>query len=63
MAIINIAKTASSTTNISKVSIGETWASIVTSWSIETRTWAAVSQLIGNISKTSSAIINDVRAT
>lgn len=45
-------------TNASKVSIGETWDSITTSWDTETRTWLAVSQLITNNSKASSSITN-----
>lgn len=35
-------------TNSAKVSVGETWDSVTTSWSTETRTWLAVSQLITN---------------
>ena len=37
-------------TNISKVSVGETWGTIETTWAAETRTWLAVSQLFTNIS-------------
>jgi hypothetical protein len=39
-------------TNVSKVSIGETWGSIATTWSAETRTWLAVSQLVTNTART-----------
>lgn len=35
-------------TNTSKVSVGETWATIATQWDTETRTWLAVSQLFTN---------------
>ena len=35
-------------TNSSKVSQGETWGSIATTWVAETRSWIAVSQLITN---------------
>jgi hypothetical protein len=37
-------------TNTSKVSIGETWGSITTSWASETRTWLDCSALIDNTS-------------
>jgi len=36
-------------TNVSKVSVGETWATISTTWNTETRTWLAASQLITNV--------------
>ena len=36
-------------TNVSKVSIGETWATISTTWATETRTWLAASQLFTNV--------------
>ena len=35
-------------TNTSKVSIGETWNTVATTWDSETRTWLAVSQLFTN---------------
>lgn len=47
--MINQNKPTTSYTNISKVSIGETWATIDTTWLTETRTWIAVSKLITNI--------------
>lgn len=37
--------------NNNKKSIGETWESITTMWTTETRTWLAVSQLLTNITK------------
>ena len=36
-------------TNIAKVSVGETWATIETTWATETRDWLAVSQLMTNV--------------
>jgi hypothetical protein len=45
-------------TNSSKVSVGETWESNPYAWAAETRTWLAVSQLIGNETKISSSITN-----
>ena len=46
-------------TNISKVSIGETWDTVSTTWTSETRTWLAVSQLFTNPSKPSTSITNE----
>jgi len=45
-------------TNTSKVSIGETWNTVATTWDSETRTWLAVSQLFGNTGKPSTSISN-----
>lgn len=45
-------------TNSAKVSIGETWSTIATSWASESRTWLAASKLIGNTSKPSTSITN-----
>lgn len=56
--MINASKPTTSIANTSKVSIGETWGSILTSWQNEVRTWLAVSQLIGNTAKQSSSITN-----
>jgi len=42
-------------TNSSKVSVGETWATVSTTWDTETRTWLAVSQLLSNNSKPTTA--------
>jgi len=58
MSITNTAKPSTSITNSSKVSIGETWATITTDWASETRTWLAASQLIGNTSRPSTSITN-----
>jgi hypothetical protein len=58
MSIINISKPTTSLSNQNKVSVGETWTSILTSWTTETRTWQAVSQLITDMTRQSSSITN-----
>lgn len=45
-------------TNVSKVSIGETWGTIASTWGNETRDWQSVSQLITNATKQSSSMTN-----
>lgn len=52
MTITNQAKPSPSVSNVSKVSIGETWTTITTTWATEIRTWLAVSQLITNVVRT-----------
>ena len=44
-------------TNISKVSSGETWASITTTWATETRTWEGMSFFTDN-SRIISSVTN-----
>lgn len=44
--------------NNSKVSSGETWATISTTWAGEVRTWAEISQLMDNTAKPSSSMTN-----
>jgi len=61
MSIINQSKPTTALVNSDKVSIGETWASILTTWASETRTWLAVSQLIANSTKQSSSITNQAK--
>lgn len=58
MSITNQDKPNSSIANTSKAAIGETWGSIMTRWSTETRTWLLVSQLISNIARAASLIAN-----
>lgn len=48
-------------TNQNKVSVGETWETITTSWATETRTWQQVSQLLSNSARTSSSITNQAK--
>lgn len=50
MSITNTSKPVTSVTNNAKVSIGETYATITSSWSSETRTWLKASSLVTNIS-------------
>ena len=50
MSIINQNKPNTSLTNISRISIGESWSSITTTYASETRTWADMASLIDNIS-------------
>lgn len=57
MAIINQDKPTTSLANASKVSIGETWGSILTTWAAELRSWLAVSQLITNTEKQPSGYL------
>lgn len=59
--MINVDKPTTSLANQSKVSVGETWGSIMTSWATETRTWQEVSQLLTNIAKTVSSMINQAK--
>jgi hypothetical protein len=56
--MINVSKPTTSYSNSTKVSIGETWGSIPTTWETETRTWLEASQLIDNVTKQSSSITN-----
>ncbi len=61
MSFVNTTKPSGSITNMSKVSIGETWGSITTSWASETRTWQMASQLFANVSKVVSTIVNTIK--
>jgi len=58
MTILNLSKPITSLTNTSKVSIGETWDSILTTWDSEVRTWDAISSLFTNTSKPTTSITN-----
>jgi hypothetical protein len=59
--MINETKPSSTYTNSAKVSIGETWNTIPTTWATETRTWDAVSKLIDNEARQSSTITNETK--
>jgi len=61
MAITNISKPSSSMTNQTKINIGESWATILTTWASETRSWGDMASLIDNITKISSSITNIAR--
>jgi len=58
MSITNTTKPSTTVANAFKVSIGETWASIMTTWASETKTWQSASQLISNTTKLTSSISN-----
>lgn len=61
MAITNIDKPTTSLANSSRPAQGETWASVLTTWATETRTWLDMGQLIDNISRPSTSITNLTR--
>lgn len=44
--------------NQTKINIGETWASITTTYATETRAWSDFASLIDNLTKISSSITN-----
>ena len=54
----NLDKPTTSLVNIDKVSIGETWGTIASTWGNETRDWQTASQLITNKAKQSSSMTN-----
>lgn len=56
--MINTSKPTTSYTNQDKVNIGETWASIDTTYATETRVWSDFASLIDNLTKISSTITN-----
>ena len=58
MAITNTSKPTTSLTNVTKVSFGETWGTIATTWAAETRTWLDMISLIDNRSKPSNTLTN-----
>lgn len=57
MTITNLPKISSSVTNQSKISSGETWASILTTWATETNTWAEIGSLIDNLTKVGRVVL------
>ena len=50
MAITNQSKPTTSLVNTTKVSFGETWSTILTTWATETRTWLDCISLFTNAS-------------
>lgn len=48
--------------NQSKTTTGETWASILTTWASETKTWLGVGSFMTNNSTVSASITNVSRA-
>ena len=61
MALVNTTKPTTTLANTSKVSVGETWATITSSWASEVRTWLAVSQLVTNTARQTSSITNTAK--
>jgi hypothetical protein len=61
MAITNTTKPTTSLTNTNKVSFGETWNSILTTWNGETRTWDDMISLFTNTSKQTSTMTNTAK--
>lgn len=51
MVLINQNKPSTTLTNSTKINIGETWGSILTTWATETRTWDDTVSLIDNVSR------------
>lgn len=51
MALVNESKPTTSLTNSTKINIGETWDSILSTWATESRTWDDMASIIDNISK------------
>jgi len=58
MALLNISKPTTSLANAAKVASFETWATIVTTWASETRTWQDMASLMDGFTKASSAMTN-----
>lgn len=58
MSITNEAKPTTTLANSTRISIGETWASIPYTWAGETRAWDDCISLIDNASKVSSSMTN-----
>ena len=61
MAITNTTKPSTTLANVAKVSSGESWASVTTTWATETRSWDAISKLITNQARESSTITNTAK--
>ena len=58
MALTNTSKPTTSLTNTARVSFGETWGTIVTTWASETRTWLETVSLMDNSSKPTTNFTN-----
>lgn len=58
MAITNTTKPTTTLTNTTKVSFAEIWATILTTWATETRTWLAAGSLFTNATKQTSSVTN-----
>lgn len=58
MTISNTTKPSSSMTNSTRINIGETWDSNVSSWDTETRSWDEMASIITNSTRVSSSMTN-----
>lgn len=58
MAISNTTKPSSSMANSSKINIGETWDSILSTWATESRIWDDMASIIDNLTKINSSMAN-----
>lgn len=61
MAITNTSKPTTSFVDITKVSFGELWSTILTTWAGETRTWAQCISLFTDTSKPTTSIVNTAK--
>lgn len=61
MTLVNTSKPTTALVNTSKVSFGELWSTITTTWASETRTWLATGSLITNGARQTSAIVNTAK--
>ncbi len=59
--INNTPKPTGSVNNVSKVKDFETWATILTTWGTETRTWLETGSLLQNTSKPTGSINNTAK--
>jgi len=58
MAITNQSRISSSIANQTKINIGEVWDTNLFTWANESRTWDAMTSIIGNVSRVTSSISN-----
>ena len=56
MSIVNTSRPTTSIANTARVSFGETWATITTTWASETRDWQETGSLFDNVSISSDTI-------
>lgn len=61
MTITNTSKPTTSLTNTARVSFGELWSTIATTWATETRTWLGTGSLVTNTSRISSSMTNTAK--
>lgn len=61
MALTNVSKPTTTLANTTKINIGETWDSILSTWATESRTWDMMASIISNATRISSSMTNVVR--